>query len=292
MTINVTEMQPPEDFEGEVVEFGGQPKVEPKEEVPPQEDTTEVVEETTEPTDEVDDDNDEVDESKPLSAFDKQKLKWKAKVEAKDALIEQLIRNQQAAQVQHAPQQQIQAPSNEPTLEQFGGQIEAYTRAHSQWSVQQALAQQRLQSEVAAYQSRVAKVKTELPDFDQAMAAINNHPVAQNASTEVMNMIRESEVGPQIQYFFAKNLNELARIDSLPAHRRLIELGKLEDRLETKKVAPVAQKAVTRAPAAVKPNTGGSAPSVKKDLYSMSADEVADYLEAEERKNPRMRRNR
>ncbi len=290
-TVNVTEMLPPDDIETEVTGFGSEREQPPAEEV-----VEPVVEPTAEEETEEDLDDDEPseptdDEPQIKNPFDKQKLKWKAKIEAKDRLIEQLIRNQQQAPVQQS-QPAVQQVSNEPTLEQFGGQIEAFTRAHSQWAVQSALQQQKHQTELAAYQARDAKFKADTPDYDEVTLSIANHPVALNASREVMDVIRESEVGPQIRYHFAKNISELARIDALPPYKRLIELGKLEAKLETKTApAPAAPKKLSNAPAAAKPTTGG-APKIAKDLYSMSADEVADYLEAEERKNPRLRRGR
>jgi hypothetical protein len=54
----------------------------------------------------------------------------------------------------------------------------------------------------------------------------------------MLDIARDSEVGPDLVYHLGKNIPEAARIASLPPHRQAVELGKLEARLTAPKPVP------------------------------------------------------
>jgi hypothetical protein len=237
------------------------------------------------PTDEEEDE--EAIEDPIKGAFDRQKKKWQDKVKAKEdqlawAMAELAKRNTPAEQ----PSVQVQ--SSEPTLEMFNGNIEQFTKAYTQHVTAKARAEAEWNVKVSTFQSRQNDFKKSTPDFQETLDDIADDPVARNTCREALNVIMESDVGPQMQYYFAKNLSELDKINKMTPTKALLALGKLEERLSTKST-PTAVKKITNAPTPAKP-TGGAAPSKKVDLHSMTADQVEEYLEAEERKNPRLRR--
>lgn len=250
------------------------PKVEEVVEEPKEEVVEEPVAEVQEETNE----EESNEQREPKNGFERQKQKWQTKLSAKDQQIEMLM-NELQKRTPVAPP--VQQTSNEPTLEYFGGNIEAYTKAYAQHVIEQNSIKQAHQARLEAHTKRVNEYKATHPEYDSDLEEANDSPAARNASQEVLTMIVESDVGPQLQHYLAKNIDELQRIDALPPHRRLAELGKLEDKLSNKQV-PIKAKAISNAPAPVKP-AQGSAPKATKNLYEMSTDEVMDYLENQEK---------
>ena len=84
----------------------------------------------------------------------------------------------------------------------------------------------------------------------------------------------------------AKNVDEIDRINSLSPQRRLIELGKIENRLN--KTAPVVARVTKAAPAPVKPVAGG-APIAQKSVYEMTAQELMRHRNEQEGRTGRRR---
>lgn len=222
--------------------------------------------------------------------FQRQKEKWQSKVQQKDQqiqfLMDQLSRTQQTQTP--APAQPNIDYSKAPTLEMFGGNVEEFVKATTSYTAAVTRAQIETESKTRNYQQRLAEFKKTAADFDEVMEEVSDHPTAMRTSEEVRMFILESNSGPAVQHYLAKNINELARIDSMPPWQRFAELGKIEDRVSAKKKTASPQRQESKAPPPVKPVTG-KAPAPTKDLYEMSADEVADYLEKEEQKDPRRR---
>lgn len=84
------------------------------------------------------------------------------------------------------------------------------------------------QDRIATWAKRLKKFSKEVDDLDEVTENANNMRVVDN----IRNAIMESDFGPQIYYYFAKNEEELERINEMPAAKRLIAFGKLEDRFE------------------------------------------------------------
>ena len=108
------------------------------------------------------------------------------------------------------------------------------------------------------YEARLEQFKQTAQDFDDVMSEF----VADYGNInvpEVIQVAMESDVGPQLAYHLAKNTQDFERIAKLPPHRRLLELGKLEDRIsaQSQKSAPVREtKKVSEAPKPVQPVKG------------------------------------
>jgi hypothetical protein len=154
----------------------------------------------------------------------------------------------------------------EPMPSQFEDAFE-YAKSLADWSTKKALrerdkqeADRRRAEEEAqkhkGWADRIAKAKSELPDFDDMVASSDVV-----VSNEVREAIIESDVGPQVLYYLAENpdfAEKLAKMSSLKALR---EIGKLEARLEKsepkQEVTTVAAK--SNAPAPISPLKATSA---------------------------------
>lgn len=160
-------------------------------------------------------------------------------------------------------QQQVVASVPKPVLADYKD-IESFTEAVADWKIEQKLAQVQLktqeQKSVETYQSRATEFAKVVKDFEPVINEFMKD-YANVDIPELKTIAFESEAGPQIVYHLAKNVADMERILELPSHRRIMELGKIEEKLKGSKTAPVAKKV---APAPIKPEKGGAA--VKKDL--------------------------
>lgn len=165
--------------------------------------------------------------------------------------------------------------------------VAEYTDALTDWKVdrkfaereqQQIEAQARAQAEAndKAFKARLAATMKEIPDYQEVVDgtdAIARH--------HILNYLLESEVGPKLQYHLAKHPDVLDRLNSLSPIKAIAELGKLEDKLDTK-VEPKADTAklnglsVSQAPAPITPIDGKATP-VHKDPATMSIQELRAY---------------
>jgi chromosome segregation ATPase len=240
----------------------------------------EQVEGDVEPTDEhqeqSDDQGDEQHEEteatqRKKGGVEKKIGKLTKRVADKDREIEQLRQQLQNQNGQGQQQPQV-AETPKPKWLDYNGDIESYQNAMADWTVaqvtvkqQQAEHKQQQAKVVETYAQRAAEFAKAHPDFNEVMDdAEDIGPVA----PEINQMIGESEHGPAIAYFLAQNVEEVERINALPAHKRFVELGKIEDKLGGSKGAPTKQKAVSKAPAPVTPVKGSSkAVSTGNDIY-------------------------
>ena len=220
------------------------------------------VSETDETQSSEDSDTDTEIVKKPKKGFERRIEKFNQRLQQKEAELnywrEQALRGTQTQQPQQQP-----ASNDKPKFSDYND-IEAYTEAVTEWKLNRALseyqAQTQVQSVAKTYEQRLSEFKKETPDFDDVMAEfVEDYGDVQ--VPEIVQVAMESDVGPKIAYYLAQNTDEVERIAKLPPHRRLIELGKLEDRLakpvatETvPEVKPV--KKVTSAAAPVKPVRG------------------------------------
>lgn len=196
------------------------------------------------------------------------------------------------------PQEQVQTPqpafqpvapitTDRPDISQFDD-IGKYTEALTDWKLQQTLNQMNQQRELEqlqhqqiqlmqSYQSRAAEFMKTAPDFNEAIAEAEEMG-APPLGQEVISAIMESEVGPQISYWLAKNVNKAVELAQMSPARRMKEIGKIEAQFT--KTAPTSTTAPTTrqtaAPAPIKP-VNGSAPKPTKSEYEMTPQEYMAY---------------
>lgn len=128
----------------------------------------------------------------------------------------------------------------------------------------------------AEFIDRLNAVRKEIPDFDEVTGEADIDVVPHVAS-----YIAESPLGPKLGYHFAKNPDELERIQKLSPIRAIAELGKLEIKLEKKpepetvKAEPKAE--VSKAPSPITPIDASSKAVVQKDPAKMTLQELREY---------------
>ena len=101
----------------------------------------------------------------------------------------------------------------------------------------------------------MAEFRQVQPDFDQVFQDfVEDYGDIQ--VPEIVQAAMESQYGPQMAYYLAKNPGEIERIGNLPSHRRLIEMGKIELKVSAQEKKPEPKKVVSKAPAPVEPVRG------------------------------------
>jgi len=169
--------------------------------------------------------------------------------------------------------------TGKPTADQYDN-YEDFLEALSDWKTDQKIAQreftarqQREQEErqkaLQTHTSRVEKAKEVYEDFEEVLDDARDITMPD----ETLLTIIESEHSADIVYHLAKNRALALKIAAMSPKRQLIEIGKLEERLE-KAEKPV--KRITKAPEPVKA-VGGKG-TVTKSPEDMSDDE---WLKAE-----------
>jgi hypothetical protein len=152
---------------------------------------------------------------------------------------------------------------------------------YDRWLIDQAkravLAETERAQSLRTYEERAAKVRETRPDYDSVV----NNPALRITPT-MAEVIKESDVGPEVAYHLGTNPQEAARIASLPQHRQAAELGKLEVRLSQPKPAPQ-----TRTPPPPPPQTvSGISSGINKSPEDMSMAEYVAQMKAEGRLRP------
>ncbi len=189
------------------------------------------------------------------------------------------IAEEELARYRNASREQPQhvAEDGPPTIDKFQN-IEDYVAAKAKWisrqEIREALEAQsqnsqhqqaeREEAELnSSWQTRVEKALTDIPDFEDVVASSS---VLMTPPME--RAVLESEVGPQLAYWLAKNPGEAAKIAQMPATRAFVALGRLEEKLQT---APPPVPKPSAAPAPIQP--AGSRANVAKNPDDMTVDE-------------------
>lgn len=133
------------------------------------------------------------------------------------------------------------------------------TRREQAETAQESVAS--LASEAFGYRETLARER--FTDYD----AVTRNPSVP-ITPSMAEIIRDSEVGPDLAYHLGRNQAEAAKIAALPPTRQAVELGKLEARLTAPKALP------KQPPAPVDP-VGGSASGGSADPSKMSMAEYA-----------------
>ncbi len=180
-----------------------------------------------------------------------------------------------------SPQEMTQAPSGPPSRDQFAS-YEEYLEAKAEYQVrqevsrhvkqltqqqQQAQAQAEAQRAQAEFEKRAAKAAEKYDDF-QEVVSDPDLPI-----TPVMaDLIRDSELGPEVAYYLGKNPAEAERISRLSEAAQARAIGKLEATLEATKAKPSA------APKPIAP-VGGSKSSAPNDPSRMNMEQYLKWRE-------------
>lgn len=157
----------------------------------------------------------------------------------------------------------------EPKPDQFPDYI-AYSKALSKWEAKQAVEtykQDQAEAEqkrlIAAQQelmrARVQQAMKDIPDFVEVITAAQDIEIP----GYIQGAMEESELGPQLGYYLAKNEDEAKRILALPPAKSLLELGKIELKLAKAPEPEPTKKPpeTTRAPAPISAvSTTGESP--------------------------------
>lgn len=175
---------------------------------------------------------------------------------------------------QSSPTQPAQAnPDGKPLIEDYGYDFAAHAEAVAEWKYkamreqEQSQAAQRATAD--AFQERIKQV-----DPDEWQEAIKA-PV--NYTDAMLEVIRESDMGPKVAVYLARNLDEADQISRMSDFHAAAALGRIEAKLSVPAPvpAPTPPKSVTRAPAPAPTVQGTSA--VKKDAHEKSVEDfVAD----------------
>lgn len=168
-----------------------------------------------------------------------------------------------------------------------------YTRALTKYEVAKAAKdakaeagankqQEQANEVVSAFVKRQDEFKAATPDYEDVVGG--TELIIPNIT---MQYLIESEVGPQLGYYLAKNPDEVTRLKKLSPSRCVAELGKLETKFE-KAAAPAkadaeVAKEVSKAPAPISPLDGKQAPAVQKDPKDMNFQELRAYRQQEAR---------
>jgi hypothetical protein len=161
----------------------------------------------------------------------------------------------------------VEPPAKEPTKperQNFASEDE-YRDALIDFQVDQRLkaqaekdakiAQEKRQAEIVANASaRIAKAQELVPDFTEVTEAVDTE-----VPPAIANYMQESEMFAELGYHLAKHPEELERIRGLHWTRQLVEIGKIESKLQP--FAASAEK--VKSEDAAKASTNGAKPSTE-----------------------------
>lgn len=215
-----------------------------------------------------------------------------ARTEAEQLRVEldELRQQMQTAQAMPAPKD----PDPKPERSQFVSD-EDYQEALTDWKVDQKLAerqQQEQQARMSAAQQqmqdnwtrRLNAAKADLQDFDEVVGKseidLPNH---------LYVALVESDTGPELAYYLAKNPDEAQRLKAMSPTAALRMLGKLEDRLaeeeapakDEKKESPKPE--TSKAPPPIEPLKDASTP-VEKPTDKMTYQEYKAHRQAQRKR--------
>lgn len=181
------------------------------------------------------------------------------------ALLEQSKQPQEPDHVEKTePQRPTRTQFDDPDA--YDEALIRYAEERAQWvaeqhiktereAIEQKLAQERANVEadaaMAKFRERESEFRTKTPDFE-AVAQRDDVVV----SLTMAQIIIESEMGPQLQYYLGAHPEEAARIHALPEAQQLREMGRIEGRLS----APTPPAPISAAPKPIKPIPAATEP--------------------------------
>lgn len=214
---------------------------------------------------------------KRINELTREKYEAKREAERLHAELEALRREQ--------PQPKAEPTRSKPTLESCGWDPEAFAEAVADWTIEQKFAeretsmraaqQAKVEAEKAAdFKSRVQKLEEVSPGaWERAV----NAPI--RTTEPMIEVIRESEVGPHIAIWLADNLDEADAISNMSPYQAAKMLGQVEAMIQGN-LRTSSKQATSNAPPPP-PRVAGSAPSVKTPEAMTMAEYVAWRNKAE-----------
>lgn len=170
----------------------------------------------------------EREEAKKLAETEKESA-----TKERDALKKEKEARQKAEEEARALKAKYEPPKTEPdpkpTRAQFTDDAE-YEKAIDDWTtdkVNRERDEREAQSRRAkAWNDRVTATKAKLADYQEVISASDL-----KVSDEMRDAILESDIGPELQYYFVKNPDEATRFGQMTVRGMLIAVGKLEAKL-------------------------------------------------------------
>lgn len=178
-----------------------------------------------------------------------------------EALRERDRLNWELEQLKQSPAKSPPVAQEPPTLESSGFDEKAYQAELRKFYVEQAkeearaearklIDEERQQTQAKARESEFEQRQNDFikskPDYRERVIDNPDLPITQ-AMAEI---IRASEIGPQIAYHLAEHEDIAAQIAQLPPALQAREIGRLEARLESQKAPPKPQVSQAPPPAA------------------------------------------
>ena len=175
----------------------------------------------------------------------------------------------------------------EPQRQQFQSDAD-FIKAVKDWSADNALreAEKRKAEEAAKaeqqkivkqWQERQTAFQQQTPDYAEVLGSSSAQ-----VKDHIRDAILESDVGPQLLYFLAKNPDQVDKLNDMSVPGALKELGRMEDKLGKPKseVKDTKETKVSSAPAPISPLSGGSGVPVVPKSETMTYDEWKQHRQA------------
>ena len=173
------------------------------------------------------------------------------------------------AQVQKAP-----VTDSKPTIDQFydaPDPQEAFMEALVDWKTEKKLHETFVRREqetqqnsvVQSYQKQVTDAKGKYDDYDEVV-----YNPAVPITNAMASSIMESDVGAEVAYYLASNINEAKRIAAMSQMKQVKEIGRIEEKLSQP------SKRTTNAPSPVR-TVAGKSESSSKNYEKMDYAEYA-----------------
>lgn len=175
------------------------------------------------------------------------------------------------------------AADPEPDRSEFASEAE-YLKATAKWMAKQEIAEERKREEQARQQAQQAELERVFSQRrDKAIAEIEDYAETITNSTvsipdALVPAILESEHGPFIAYYLAKNPEEARSLAHMSQAKAIRYLVALERELDSDEPAEVSPKQRPRAPEPITPvkGTAASAPGTVKTFQDYKAKRLAE----------------
>jgi hypothetical protein len=231
-----------------------------------------------------------------IDALTREKYQGLSRAELAEYRAQQLEQRLAQLEAQSAKPQTV-APSDDeyPTLESVGWDDAKHQAAVAAWGAKQA--REAAKAELAAEREAARRTESETnwkrkeaefvkskPDYSEKVlrSPAMGGPVITDQMAQV---IQESDIGPEVAYYLAENVQKSVEIARLPAYLQAREIGRIEERLAVAKASPPP---VSKAPSPVaKIETDGSVAPLdlgSPESNTLSADEWNRRMELKERR--------
>ncbi len=170
------------------------------------------------------------------------------------------------------PVQSAQGAPKETDFDDY----DQYQRALVRYEVRQEIEAEKRQQETVAktktFEERVGQAREKFADYDSVV-----FDPSLRITPQMAEVIKDSDVGPEVAYHLGTNTSEAARIAALPPLRQAVELGKIEDRLIAAKTEPKTPPAPRNPPPAPPKTVSGLSAGLNKPAGELS---MAEYVAA------------